>query len=73
MGQWVAIGIFLLGAAMGALLTRIVCASQMLEIQRRIDMIAAKNDSNSNLMIEPFASSDNVRLDCPAGMISKVH
>ena len=49
MGQSAVIGIFLLGAAMGALLTWIACASQMLEIQRLIDIITAKYDSNSNL------------------------
>jgi uncharacterized membrane protein YoaK (UPF0700 family) len=48
-GQSAVIGIFLLGAAMGALLTWIACASQMLEIQRLIDIITAKYDSNSNL------------------------
>ena len=56
--QWAVIGIFMLGAAMGALLTWIACASQILEIQRVLGIISAKHDSNGNLMSDQF---ENIR------------
>jgi len=48
----------MLGAAMGALLTWIACASQILEIQRVLGIISAKHDSNGNLMSDQF---ENIR------------
>jgi hypothetical protein len=58
MWQWAVIGIFMLGAAMGALLTWIACASQIVEIQRVLGTISAKYDSNGNLMSDQF---ENIR------------